>query len=127
MRSSQERAYWGLDGEIGRLLWSNDPCCDDDGSWVSSLDAELRAFAGGFYFNNSAEGFEEISGPRVRTELRLYDLALLGEGQILYSSDFPHGEGRDEAATEILERGDITADQKQKILYGNAAEFFGAP
>ena len=55
------------------------------------------------------------------------ELALLGEGQILYSSDFPHGEGRDEAATEILERGDITADQKQKILYGNAAEFFGAP
>ena len=55
------------------------------------------------------------------------ELALLGDGQILYSSDFPHGEGRDEAATEILERGDITADQKQNILYGNAAEFFGAP
>ena len=25
------------------------------------------------------------------------ELALLGDGQILYSSDFPHGEGRDEA------------------------------
>ena len=32
VRSNQERAYWGLDGEIGRLLWANDPCCDDDGS-----------------------------------------------------------------------------------------------
>ena len=83
VRSNQERAFGGLDGEIGRLLWANDPCCDDDGSWVSSLDAELRAFAGGFYFNNSAEGFEEISGPRVRTELRLYDLAMLGEGSRL--------------------------------------------
>jgi len=55
-------------------------CCDDDGSWMSSLDAELRAFVGGYYFNNSAEVFEEISGPRARTELRLYDLAMLGEG-----------------------------------------------
>jgi parallel beta-helix repeat protein len=50
---------------------------------VSSLDAELRAFAGGYYFNNSAEGSEEISGPRARTELRLYDLAMLGEGSRL--------------------------------------------
>ena len=52
------------------------------------------------------------------------ELDLLGDGQILYSSDFPHGEGRDEAAIEIIGRTDITADQKQKILYGNAARFF---
>jgi len=84
VRSNQESAFGGLDGEIGRLLWSNDPCCcEDDGSWVSSLDAELRAFAGGYYFDNSNNAFEEISGLRARTELRLYDLAMLGEGSRL--------------------------------------------
>ena len=52
------------------------------------------------------------------------ELVLLGERQILYSSDFPHGEGRDEAATEIIGRTDIGEDQKRRILYDNAAEFF---
>jgi predicted TIM-barrel fold metal-dependent hydrolase len=56
-----------------------------------------------------------------------HELALLGDGQILYSSDFPHGEGRDEAAIEIIGRNDISADQKRKILYENAVRFFGAP
>ena len=55
------------------------------------------------------------------------ELELLGDSQILYSSDFPHGEGRDEAAIEIIGRNDITTAQKQKILYENAARFFGAP
>jgi len=52
------------------------------------------------------------------------ELELLGDTQIFYSSDFPHGEGRDEAASEIIARNGITADQKQKILYENAAQFF---
>ena len=52
------------------------------------------------------------------------EIALLGEDQILYSSDFPHGEGRDEAAIEIIGRGDITEDQKRKILHHNAGRFF---
>ena len=48
---------------------------------------ELRAFAGDYYFNNPTAGFEEISGTRVRTKLRLYDLALLGNGLRLTSED----------------------------------------
>ncbi len=56
-----------------------------------------------------------------------HELALLGDGQILYSSDFPHGEGRDSAAREIIERTDITKVQKTKILYDNAVSFFGEP
>lgn len=37
-----------------------------------------------------------------------HELQLLREGQILYSSDFPHNEGRDSAAREVIERTDIT-------------------
>ena len=55
------------------------------------------------------------------------EIALLGEDQILYSSDLPHGEGRHNAAREILARSDISATQKRKILYDNAVRFFGEP
>jgi predicted TIM-barrel fold metal-dependent hydrolase len=55
------------------------------------------------------------------------EIELLGEDQILYSSDLPHGEGRHNAAKTILARADITETQKRKILYDNAVKFFGEP
>lgn len=55
------------------------------------------------------------------------EIALLGEDQILYSSDLPHGEGRHNAAKDIIGRADLSERQKQKILYDNAVKFFGAP
>ena len=56
-----------------------------------------------------------------------HEIDLLGEDQILYSSDLPHGEGRHDAAKEILARDDISDAQKRKILYENAVKFFGEP
>ena len=55
------------------------------------------------------------------------EIELLGEDQILYSSDLPHGEGRHNAAKEIIARNDINERQKHKILYDNAVKFFGEP
>jgi len=52
---------------------------------------------------------------------------LIGEDQVLFSSDFPHGEGRDNAALEILERQDLSEIQKRKLLYNNTVGVFGAP
>ena len=52
---------------------------------------------------------------------------LIGEDHVLFSSDFPHGEGRDNAALEILERQDLSAIQKQKLLYDNTVRLFGEP
>jgi uncharacterized protein len=60
-------------------------------------------------------------------KMLVHEIALLGEDQILYSSDLPHGEGRHNAAKEILARDDISKAQKQKILYHNAVRFFGEP
>ncbi len=60
-------------------------------------------------------------------KMLLNEIELLGEDQILYSSDLPHGEGRHNAAKEILARGDLTDAQKRKILYDNAVKFFGEP
>lgn len=56
---------------------------------------------------------------------RLFDL--IGEDHVLFSSDFPHGEGRDNAALEILERQDLSSQQKQKLLYDNSVRLFGEP
>jgi len=55
------------------------------------------------------------------------EIALLGEDQLLYSSDYPHGEARENAAQNLLERKDVTETQKQKILYNNPVRFFGEP
>jgi len=55
----------------------------------------------------------------------LFDL--IGEDHVLFSSDFPHGEGRENAALEILERADLSENQKRKLLYDNTARLFGEP
>ncbi len=52
---------------------------------------------------------------------------MLGEDQILYSSDVPHGEGRESAAHKIIARDDLTDMQKRKLLYDNSVRFFGEP
>ncbi|MGH7834717.1 MAG: amidohydrolase family protein [Candidatus Binatia bacterium] len=64
----------------------------------------------------------EMDDPLMKEEI-----ALLGEDQLLFSSDYPHGEARENAAENLLERKDLTVDQKRKILYDNPVHFFGEP
>jgi len=66
--NSLERAYSGFDGEIGSLLWNS----------FGGYDVEVRGYVGGFHFDANAAGFPNVSGPRARLEMRLYDLNLLG-------------------------------------------------
>jgi uncharacterized protein len=55
------------------------------------------------------------------------EIELLGEDQILFASDIPHPEMRENAAAELLERTDLTDVQKRKILHDNAVRFYGEP
>jgi predicted TIM-barrel fold metal-dependent hydrolase len=64
--------------------------------------------------------------PESDDPMLVHEIALLGANQILFSSDFPHGEGRENAALSIVQRGDLIADQKRKILYDNPINFFGS-
>ena len=57
----------------------------------------------------------------------VHEMNLLGEDHILFSSDFPHGEGRENAMLEVIERNDLSEGQKRKILYHNTVRFFGEP
>jgi predicted TIM-barrel fold metal-dependent hydrolase len=52
---------------------------------------------------------------------------LMGEAQLLYSSDFPHAEARENAASEILRKTDFSEDLKRKLFYDNAIGLFGEP
>ena len=65
--------------------------------------------------------------PEARDPMLTQEMALIGEKQILFSSDFPHGEGRDNAANELLGRADLTETQKRQILYDNSVRFYGEP
>lgn len=55
----------------------------------------------------------------------LQEIELLGEGQLLFSSDFPHRELRENSTTEILARADLSETQKRKIFYDNSVSFYG--
>jgi len=59
--------------------------------------------------------------------LLAHELAIIGEGAIVCSSDIPHSEKRENSATKIIERTDLSDRQKRKILYDNSVLLFGAP
>ncbi|MCA9248939.1 MAG: inverse autotransporter beta domain-containing protein [Planctomycetales bacterium] len=64
----EERAYYGVDFEYERLVLSPHVFCD----------CEVWAAVGVFHFNNDTEGYEDITGPRARVEMRAFDVPLLG-------------------------------------------------
>jgi predicted TIM-barrel fold metal-dependent hydrolase len=65
--------------------------------------------------------------PEAEDPLLPLEMELVGENHVLFGSDFPHGEGRENAAAEILERADITETQRAKFLHDNAVCLFGEP
>lgn len=52
---------------------------------------------------------------------------LIGEDQILWASDMPHGNRELHAAREFLAREDLPEPAKQKILWDNTFRYYGLP
>jgi predicted TIM-barrel fold metal-dependent hydrolase len=65
--------------------------------------------------------------PEAEDPLLPMEMDLVGDDHVLFGSDFPHGEARENAAAELLGRNDITHEQRSKMLYDNAVKLFGAP
>jgi predicted TIM-barrel fold metal-dependent hydrolase len=65
--------------------------------------------------------------PEAEDPMLPLEMDLVGENHVLFGSDFPHGEGRENAAVELMERSDITDAQRGKMLYDNAVRLFGEP
>ncbi len=94
--ATEQRAYRGCDGEFGWLICSLGGSAEVSGqvdphgpvspekeaghAGEFPLLAELRAFAGAYFFEQPDDDFESIIGPRARLELRLYDLPLFSQG-----------------------------------------------
>lgn len=59
--------------------------------------------------------------------MRLVDV--LGEGNIMWGSDFPHPDGIWPDSQEFIERemGHLSDDIRHKVTYGNAASLYGFP
>jgi predicted TIM-barrel fold metal-dependent hydrolase len=51
-------------------------------------------------------------------------MALMGEDQIFFASDIPHGDREPDAVKTLRGRTDLTEPAKRKILYDNAARFY---
>lgn len=66
VRGQAERALSGFDAEIGYKL----PLGLDD--------MEFRVYGGGYHFD--ASNTRDVSGPRVRAEMRIDDISFLGDG-----------------------------------------------
>jgi len=59
--------------------------------------------------------------------LLAHELAMIGEDLIVCSTDTPHSEKRENSATKIIDRADLSTAQKRRILYDNAVRLYGAP
>ena len=109
---------------------------------VSRMDHYLPLDRGAHPFGLSMPNAAQLPGLSIRDYVKsgrifiaaeaddsmLHNLfELIGEDHVLFSSDFPHGEGRENAALEIIERKDLSAIQKQKLLYDNTVRLFGEP
>jgi len=71
---------------------------------------------GNIYF--SAE-VEDVLLPQV--------LQLVGDGQLMFASDMPHGDRERFAAKTLQDRTDITPAAKTNILESNPARFYRLP
>jgi len=60
-------------------------------------------------------------------EVLTQEIELLGEDNIMFASDMPHPEMRDNAAEEIFENKGLSDCQKRKILSDNGARYYGEP
>jgi predicted TIM-barrel fold metal-dependent hydrolase len=81
---------------------------------IQKLDPMEYVKKGNLYF--SAE-IEDVLLPQV--------LDLVGEGQIVFGSDMPHGDRERFAAKMLQDRQDISEQAKTSILQTNPAKFYG--
>jgi predicted TIM-barrel fold metal-dependent hydrolase len=83
---------------------------------IQKLSPEEYIKKGNIYFSSEVE---DILLPQV--------LELVGDGQLMFASDMPHGDRERFAAKMLLDRKDISDVSKTKILESNPAKFYRLP
>lgn len=79
IQQAAERAYSGHDFEVERRLWYRESPSDNSWhDWGTYHDMELWGALGVYNYDNDAAGFGQLTGPRARVELRIYDVPFAG-------------------------------------------------
>jgi len=98
-----EGAYRGFDLEHEKLLWWHGTRDRSSASSGIAPEIELWASAGVFHYDAAATGLEDFTGPRVRTELRLFDTPLLGnDSRVVLAGQYEYDDVRGSQGTGIL-------------------------
>ena len=90
---------------------------------VVSRTAPIQKFPPAEYINRGNIYFSS----EIEDALLPQVLELVGDGQILFASDMPHGDRERFAASKLQERKDITDAAKRKILESNPSKFYRLP
>ena len=89
---TDERAYSGLDWELGSLLTG----------WGEDDLLELRGYVGGYYLSGPSE-FPDACGPRLRLELRGYEMPWLGtQSRLTLGVEYAWDEIRDDQVVATI-------------------------
>jgi len=96
IEQAAERAYSGHDFEVERRLWYREAPSDNSWhGWGTFHDMELWGSLGVYNYDNDAAGFEQITGPRTRLELRIYDIPFAGpDSRLVMAGQFEQDDVR---------------------------------
>ena len=102
--------------------------------WGRRLDDQVEYIGGAAALNESIE--EQMQGGRFFASLEMAEkedmirmvVEFLGEGVLMYASDYPHPECRfPESVTNFLSWSTVSGELRRKLLWDNAVRFYGEP
>ncbi len=97
MVGGEEVALYGIDGEIGMLLFSRNRGGGGGlkGAPAAAKRHELRGYVGGFWFDDD-DAIDEVAGPKGRLEYRINDIvSSLPGSRLTIESELSYDEVRD--------------------------------
>ncbi len=103
IRQASERAYSGTDVELESRLWSHDGSSDNSWRAWHFHDWELWGSAGFYHFDNDASGFESMTGPRLRMELRIFDIPFAGpDSRLVFAGQYEDDDVRGDVSSAMV-------------------------
>jgi len=98
-----EGAYRGLDFEYEKLLWWHGTRDRRPATSGLAPEVELWASAGAFHYGAATAGLEDFTGPRLRTELRMFDTPLLGnDSRVVLAGQYDYDDVRGSQGTAMV-------------------------
>ncbi|MEQ8848545.1 inverse autotransporter beta domain-containing protein [Botrimarina sp.] len=99
----REVAFRGFDLEAEQLLWWSGLTGPEAPAGQPTPDVAWWASAGGFHYTPTVGELSDLTGPRVRTEARVYDLPMLGhDSRLVFGAQIEHDDVRGTTGTATI-------------------------